>query len=79
MVSGYIRLYYMPMTSRRDSAVEEAKMCRAQTEAAELRLAHMRQMEAAYRCMLDDINIAVGQENTGVQVDGTIVFCAYMK
>lgn len=29
--------------------------------------------------MPDDINIAVGQEETGVQVDGTIVFFEYMK
>ena len=45
LVSGYIMLFYMPMTSERDLALSEAESCRAQTEAAQLRLEDKRRME----------------------------------
>lgn len=45
LVSGYILLFYMPMTARRDSARSGAELCRAQTEAAQVRLEEKRRME----------------------------------
>ena len=45
LVSGYVMLFYMPMTARRDTARTEAELCRTQTEAAQLRLEEKRRME----------------------------------
>lgn len=45
IVSGYIGLFYMPMTSERDRCISEAEDCRLETEAAEIRLAEKRRME----------------------------------
>lgn len=45
VVSGYILLYYTPMTAERDRCISEAESCRAQTEAAQLRLDEKKRME----------------------------------
>ena len=45
VISGYIMLFYMPMTSERDLCLSEAESCRMQTEAARLRLEDKRRME----------------------------------
>ena len=45
LVSGYVMLFYMPMTARRDAAREETELCRLQAEAAQARLEEKRRME----------------------------------
>ena len=45
IISGYIVLFYMPMTSERDRCISEAEDCRVQTEAAKIRLSEKRRME----------------------------------
>lgn len=45
LVSGYVMLFYMPMTARRDAAREETELCRLQAEAAQVRLEEKRRME----------------------------------
>lgn len=45
LVSGYIMLFYSPMTLRRDNAREEAELSRMQLEAANVRLEEKRRME----------------------------------
>lgn len=45
VISGYISLFYMPMTSERDRCIGEAEQCRIQTEAAQVRLEDKRRME----------------------------------
>lgn len=157
VVSGYVMLFYNPMTTRRDTAREETELCQIQIDAAQIRLAEKRRMEqeleelfardpsprslaaydnmqavmlelhtilertqdyslsfgtvdtsesivrrnislsfsagsyqtakevlrqlhdSAYRCMLDGINLGLGQEGGGVSVTGNIVFFEYQK
>jgi len=43
--SGYMMLFYMPMTSERDRCLGEAESCRTEIEAARLRLEEKRRME----------------------------------
>lgn len=45
VVSGYVMLFYMPVTARRDSAINETKTCQLELEAAQLRLEEKRRME----------------------------------
>lgn len=45
VISGYIMLFYMPMTSERDLCLSEAETCRMQTEAARVRLEDKYRME----------------------------------
>lgn len=45
LVSGYLLLYYNPMTLRRDAAIADAALYDDQTEAANLRVAQKRRME----------------------------------
>ena len=45
IISGYVGLFYMPMTSERDRCISEAEDCRVQTEAAEMRLSEKQRME----------------------------------
>ena len=45
LVSGYVMLFYMPMTARRDAAREETELCRLQAEAAQVRAEDKRRME----------------------------------
>ena len=45
LVVGYITLFYMPVTSARDTALAETESCKQQTEAAQIRLAEKRRME----------------------------------
>lgn len=157
LVSGYIMLFYTPMTMRRDNAREETELCRIQIEAASAQVEEKHRMEreleelfaresnptrmadynnlqpvmlelntilagtedyslsfgtvdtsesivrrnislsfsagsyqtakevlrqlhdSAYRCMLDGINLGLGQEGGGVSVTGNIVFFEYQK
>ena len=44
-VSGYVLLFYMPMTEARDNALAETELCTVQLEAAQLRLEEKRRME----------------------------------
>lgn len=44
-VSGYVMLFYLPVTAQRDAAREETELCRLQIEAAQLRLTEKRRME----------------------------------
>lgn len=44
-VSGYVMLFYMPVTTQRDNAINEAELCRLELEAAQLRLEDKRRME----------------------------------
>ena len=45
IVVGYITLFYMPVTSARDTALAETESCKQQTEAAQIRLAEKQRME----------------------------------
>ena len=45
LVSGYISLFYMPMTSERDRCIAEAEDCRMQTEALQVRVEDKQRME----------------------------------
>ena len=45
LVSGYISLFYMPMTSERDRCIAEAENCRMQTEALQVRVEDKKRME----------------------------------
>lgn len=45
VVSGYVMLFYMPVTTQRDSAISEAENCQLELEAAQLRLEEKRRME----------------------------------
>lgn len=44
-VSGYVMLFYMPVTTQRDNAINEAELCRLELEAAQLRLEEKHRME----------------------------------
>ena len=44
-VSGYVMLFYLPVTAQRDAARDETELCQLQIEAAQLRLTEKRQME----------------------------------
>ena len=45
LASGYMLLFYMPLTAERDRCLGEAESCRAEIEAAQLRLEEKRRME----------------------------------
>lgn len=45
LVSGYLLLFYMPMTAERDRCAGETESCRLETEAARLRLDEKHRME----------------------------------
>ena len=45
VVSGYVMLFYMPVTAQRDSALGEAEVCQLELEAVQLRLEEKRRME----------------------------------
>lgn len=45
LVSGYIMLFYVPVTTQRDSALSEAEACRLELEAAQIRLDEKKRME----------------------------------
>lgn len=45
LVSGYILLFYNPVTASRDAALSDAALCRTQLEAAQLQLSEKRRME----------------------------------
>lgn len=45
LVSGYILLYYTPMTAERDRCLGTAESCRVETEAAQYRLDEKNRME----------------------------------
>ena len=45
LVSGYISLFYMPMTSERDRCIAEAEDCKMQTEALQVRVEDKKRME----------------------------------
>ena len=45
LASAYVTMFYMPMTTRRDSAVTGTEQYRTQIEAAQLRLLEKRRME----------------------------------
>lgn len=45
LVSGYILLFYTPMTAERDRCISETESCRTQTEAARARLEDKHRME----------------------------------
>lgn len=45
LASAYVTMFYMPATSRRDAAVSETELCRAQIEAAQVRVEEKRRME----------------------------------
>lgn len=44
-VSGYVMLFYFPVTAQRDAARDETELCQIQIEAAQLRLTEKRRME----------------------------------
>lgn len=44
-VSGYVMLFYMPVTTARDSALAETETCKLELEAAQIRLTEKRRME----------------------------------
>jgi len=45
VVSSYVMLFYIPMTTERDRCISETEVCRVQVEAAEVRLEDKRRME----------------------------------
>lgn len=45
LVSGYMLLFYMPMTTERDRCISETESCRTEIEAARLRLEEKHRME----------------------------------
>lgn len=45
LISGYMTLFYIPMTSERDRCISEAETCRLETEVLQVRLADKRRME----------------------------------
>jgi len=45
VISGYLMLFYMPMTTERDRCISETAACRTEIEAAQLRLEEKRRME----------------------------------
>ena len=45
LVSGYLLLFYTPVTQRRDDALAAAELCRMDLEAAQVRLAEKQRME----------------------------------
>ncbi len=45
VVSGYVMLFYMPMTSKRDRCLSEEESCRVEIEALQVRLEEKRRME----------------------------------
>jgi len=45
VVSGYITLFYIPMTSERDRCLSETEVCRTEIEAAQARLEEKHRME----------------------------------
>lgn len=53
MISGYITLFYMPMTSERDRCISEAENCRLQTEALQIRLEDKHRMEQELKEIFD--------------------------
>jgi len=157
LISGYMTLFYMPMTTERDRCISETEVCQIEIEAAEVRLEEKHRMEeelealfaqevpplsiadydnlkpimfelntilattqdytlsfstvdasqtivrrgidisfttasyadakqvlqqlhdSAFRCMLDNVNMDLGQGGGGVSVSGTIVYFEYQK
>lgn len=45
VVSGYVMLFYLPVTTQRDSALEGTEICRMELEAARIRLTEKQRME----------------------------------
>lgn len=45
VVSGYVMLFYLPVTAARDSALAEAENCKLELEAVQLRLTEKQRME----------------------------------
>lgn len=45
LVSGYVMLFYLPMTEARDRARQETELCQMELEAAQLRAAEKQRME----------------------------------
>lgn len=45
LVSGYLMLFYTPMTQKREAMLAEIDTCRTQTEIAQIRLAEKQRME----------------------------------
>lgn len=45
VVSGYVMLFYLPVTSARDSALAETETCKLELEAVQLRLTEKQRME----------------------------------
>lgn len=62
LISGYMTLFYIPMTSERDSCISEAETCRLETEALQVRLEDKRRMEreleAIFAANPDPVGIA---------------------
>lgn len=54
LVSGYVMLFRMPMTARRDTALSETELCRVEIEAAQLRLEEKRRMERELEALFAD-------------------------
>lgn len=54
LVSGYVMLFYMPMTARRDTARSETELCRVEIEAAQLRVEEKRRMERELEALFAD-------------------------
>lgn len=45
VISGYVMLFYLPMTTRRDAAISETEACRAELEAVQIQVEEKRRME----------------------------------
>lgn len=54
LVSGYVMLFRVPMTARRDTALSETELCRVEVEAARLRVEEKRRMERELEALFAD-------------------------
>lgn len=54
LVSGYVMLFCMPMTARRDTALSETELCRVEIEAAQLKVEEKRRMERELEALFAD-------------------------
>lgn len=54
LVSGYVMLFRMPMTARRDTALSETELCRVEIEAAQIRAEEKRRMERELEALFAD-------------------------
>ena len=54
LVSGYVMLFCMPMTARRDTALSETELCRVELEAARLKVEEKRRMERELEALFAD-------------------------